>query len=248
MNVGARPSTARSATPEQNPNLVLNALPADVYARVQRSLKKVRVTLRQVLQEAGSPIEKVYFPTEGFCSILAVLHDGRMIEVASVGREGVAGATSAFDGLTTAPAATMVQGAMDSCFAMDAGAFQREMERRGPFYELLTQHIHAFISIAMQSTACNAVHSVEQRLARWLLTAADHMESDEFDLTQEFAAMMLGASRQTVTLAAGALQKAGALQYQRGRVMIVDRAKLERASCECYRTVAALLDSSTPRR
>src|SRR5213075_885166 len=109
------------------------------------------------------------------------------------------------------------------------------------FYALLTRYHLAFVGFIMQSTACNAVHSVEQRLARWLLMARDRMGSDEFPLTQEFVAIMLGASRPTVTLVASTLQKAGLIRYHRGRITIVDGEKLEEASCECYRTTTDLL-------
>ena len=130
---------------------------------------------------------------------------------------------------------------------MKADAFRREMERRGAFYELMTHYAQALVGFIMQSTACNAVHSVEQRLARWLLMARDRMGSDEFPLTQEFVAMMLGASRPTVTVVAGTLQKAGLITYHRGQVKIVDGEKLEAASCECYRTATDLLNGVTDR-
>jgi len=121
------------------------------------------------------------------------------------------------------------------------------MDRRGVFYELLTHYAQALVGFIMQSTACNAVHSVEQRLARWLLMARDRMGSDVFPLTQEFVAMMLGASRPTVTIVAGTLQKAGLITYHRGQVTIVDRKGLEAAACECYRTTTNLLNAVTDR-
>jgi CRP-like cAMP-binding protein len=130
---------------------------------------------------------------------------------------------------------------------MTANAFRREMDRRGVFYELLTHYAQALVGFIMQSTACNAVHSVEQRLARWLLMARDRMGSEDFPLTQEFVAMMLGASRPTVTIVAGTLQKAGLITYHRGRVTIVDREGLEAAACECYRTTTDLLNAVTNR-
>jgi CRP-like cAMP-binding protein len=135
----------------------------------------------------------------------------------------------------------MVQGETDTCYRMSADDFRREMDRRGPFYELLTHYAQALTGFVMQSTACNAVHSVEQRLARWLLMARDRMGTDNFPLTQEFVAMMLGATRPTVTVVAGTLQKAGLITYHRGHVTIVDGEKLEAASCECYRTATGLL-------
>jgi CRP-like cAMP-binding protein len=140
----------------------------------------------------------------------------------------------------------MVQGATDTCYRMDVGAFRRENDRRGVFHELITHFAQALFGFVAQSTACNAIHSVEQRLARWLLMAGDRMESDEFPLTQELAAIMLGASRPTVTVVAGTLQKAGVIKYRHGRVTIVERDDLEAASCECYRTATALLKAVTP--
>jgi len=117
------------------------------------------------------------------------------------------------------------------------------MDRRGVFYELLTHYAQALIGFIVQSTACNAVHSVEQRLARWLLMARDRMERDHFQLTQEFAAMMLGASRPTVTIVASTLQTAGLITYRRGNLTIVNGEGLEAASCECYRTTTDLLNA-----
>jgi hypothetical protein len=131
------------------------------------------------------------------------------------------------------------------CYRMSADAFRREMDQRGAFYELLIRYSQAFVGAVMQATACNAVHLIEQRLARWLLLAHDRMGTDEFPLTQEFVAMMLGATRPTVTVVARTLQKAGLITYRRGRVTILDRNGLESASCECYRAATRLLRGVT---
>jgi CRP-like cAMP-binding protein len=128
---------------------------------------------------------------------------------------------------------------------MTAGAFRAEMDRRGALSELVTRYASALVGFIMQSTACNAVHSVEQRLARWLLTAQDRMGSDDFPLTHDFIAMMLGATRPTVTVVAGTLQKAGLITYHRGHVTILDRERLEAASCECYQAATDLMKSVT---
>jgi CRP-like cAMP-binding protein len=117
------------------------------------------------------------------------------------------------------------------------------MARRSAFHELTTRYTHAHVGLIMQSTACNAIHTVEQRLARWLLMAHDRVGVDAFPLTQEFVAMMLGVSRPSVTIVAGTLQKDELITYHRGHVMILDREKLELASCECYRVVTKLLAS-----
>jgi len=167
-----------------------------------------------------------------------------MVEVATIGREGAVGVSAIFDGDGTASRSlSMVQAESDICYRMPVEAFRQEMDRRGAFYGLLTRYTQALIGLIMQSTACNAVHTVEQRLARWFLMAHDRVGVDSFPLTQEFVAMMLGVARPTVTIVAGTLQKAGLITYQRGKVTVVDREKLEAASCECYRTVAGLLDN-----
>ena len=171
-----------------------------------------------------------------------------MIEVATIGREGMVGISAVLGGRSTSSSAAIVQGATDTCYRMTADALLGELDRRGAFYDILTDYTEALIGFIMQSTACNAVHTVEQRLARWLLMAHDRMESDDFPLTQEFAAMMLGATRPTVSIVAGTLQHAGLIRYDRGQVRIVNRKRLEATSCECYRAATDLVQSVTSRR
>jgi CRP-like cAMP-binding protein len=245
MMVKRRPPSA-NRPPGDNRNLLLAALPADEYKRIAQSLDTIPLKLKSLLHRAGDPVEDVYFPGGGFCSMLTVLKDGSMVEVATIGREGMVGVAAVLDG-NPVSSTSMVQGETDTCYRMTADAFRREMNRRGVFYELLTHYAQALVGFIMQSTACNAVHSVEQRLARWLLMARDRMGSDDFPLTQEFAAMMLGASRPTVTIVASTLQKAGLITYHRGHVTIVDRRRLEAAACECYRTTTDLLNAVTDR-
>ncbi len=230
--------------PQPVHNALLAALPGPDYDRVAPALDIIPLTLKDVLHRAGEPIEQVYFPGGGFCSVLTVLEDGTMVEVATIGREGMLGVAAAFDG-HPAPSLTMVQGETDHCYRMTTKALRQEMDRQGALSEMLTHFSQALVGFIMQSTACNAVHSVEQRLARWLLMAQDRMVSNRFPLTQEFVSMMLGASRPNVTVIAGTLQKAGLITYHRGHVTIVDREKLEEVSCECYRTATALLRNVT---
>jgi CRP-like cAMP-binding protein len=240
-------SSANRPPPAENQNLLLAALPPEEYARIAPSLDIVPLKLKTVLHRPGEPVTDVYFPGGGFCSVLTVLKDGDMVEVATIGREGMVGISAVVERNASSPTA-IVQGETDICYRMSARAFRREMDRRGVFYDLFTRYAQALIAFVMQSTACNAVHSVEQRLARWLLTARDRMESDEYPLTQEFVAMMLGASRPTVTTVASTLQKAGLITYHRGHLTILDRKKLEAASCECYRTTTDLLRAVTGKR
>jgi CRP-like cAMP-binding protein len=228
-------------------NLLLAALPEADRDRLVPTLDVVPLRLKELLHKSGEPIEFVYFPGGGFCSIVTVLQNGSMVEVATVGREGMVGGMAALDGHSVL-SATMVQGETDICYRMTATAFRREMDRREAFYTLLNHYAQALVGVIMQSTACNAVHTVEQRLARWLLMAYDRMGTDEFPLTQEFVAMMLGANRPTVTVVAGTLQKAGLITYHRGRVTILNRQRLESAACECYRAATDLLRGVTSNR
>jgi CRP-like cAMP-binding protein len=225
-------------------NHLLAALPRNDYERIAPSLEVTPLKLKQILHKAGESVEDVYFPGGGFVSMVTVLENGGMVEVATIGREGMAGLPAALNS-DPSPVETFVQGESALCWRMPMSVFRREIDRRGSFHELVSRYNYALFAVIMQSTACNAVHSVEQRLARWLLTAQDRMEAKEFPLTQEFLAMMLGASRPMVTIVAGTLQKAGLITYHRGHLTIVDREKLEAASCECYRASADLLERVT---
>jgi CRP-like cAMP-binding protein len=240
------PSTRNRPPPSPLQNLLLAALPEDEYQRILPTLEVVSIKLKDILQKPGEALHHVYFPVGGFCSVVTVLQDGSMVEVATIGREGMVGISAVLDG-GPVPSASMVQAESSAWYRMTTDAFRRELDQRGTFYELLMRYAQAHMGFVMQSTACNAVHSVEQRLARWLLLAQDRVEKNDFPLTQEFVAMMLGATRPTVTLVAGTLQRAGLITYHRGHVTIVDRRGLERASCECYRTATSLLQAVTAR-
>ena len=238
------PKTPSAPRPPSPPllNLLLAKLPTIDRQRLLPSLTVISLVLKEVLHKPGEPIRHVYFPGGGFLSTVTVLKNGRMVEVATVGREGMAGGAAVMADLRVVPA-TIVQGAADVCYRMTGEAFREEFERRGAFSALVNSYAQAMVGGIMQSAACNAVHSVEQRLARWLLMAHDRMVNDQFPLTQEFAAMMLGTSRQTVTIVAGHLQNAGLITYHRGIVTIVKRGRLESASCECYAATTALFNA-----
>ena len=241
MALKRRPPSSNRSSPA---NHLLAALPADDYGRLAPTLRNTPLELKRVLHKPGETIDQVYFPGGGFASVVTVLKDGGMVEVATIGREGMLGMSAISNG-DPSPAAAMVQAEIDVCYTMSAEAFRQEMARRGAFYDLLTRYGQAMVGVSMQATACNAVHSVEQRLSRWLLMAHDRVGKDEFPLTQEFAAMMLGTSRPTVTVVASTLQKAGLIKYRRGHVTVVDRENLEAASCECYQTATDLLKAVT---
>jgi CRP-like cAMP-binding protein len=217
----------------------LAALPAESFDRIAPALDVVPLKLKQFLHKPGEPVRAVYFPGGGFISIVTVLNDGGMVEVATIGREGMLGVSVVLNG-DPSPSAALVQGETDTCYRMSAEVFRKEIDRRDAFHDLMARYAQALGGCIMQSTACNAVHSVEQRLARWLLLAHDRIGKNEFALTQEFVAMMLGVSRPAVTIVAGTLQKAGLITYHRGHLAILDRERLESASCECYRTATEL--------
>src|SRR5947209_5497927 len=244
MMAKRRPQSANRPPPGDSQNLLLASLPVEEYRRIAQSLDVVPLKLKNIIHRAGEPIEHVYFPGGGFCSMLTVLQDGGMVEVATIGREGMVGVSAVLDG-GRVPSCAMVQAESATSYRLTVDALRRETNRHGALYDLLTHYSQALMGFVMQSTACNAAHSVEQRLARWLLHAHDRVGKDEFPLTQEFAAMMLGAARPTVTVVAGTLQKAGLIKYRHGHVTIVDRQALEQASCECYLAATALLQAVT---
>jgi CRP-like cAMP-binding protein len=239
----AAPSQTRHP-PQTGPiaNDLLAALPREDLHRLSKSLVVVPLAVKQFLHRPGERIDHVYFPGEGFVSELTLLENGAMIEVATIGREGMVGLAAGSD-TRIAHSVAMVQHQMETCYRLPANEYRAEMDRDGPFSTLITRYMHAHVGVIMQGTACNAVHRVEQRLARWLLMAHDRILRTEFFLTQEFMAMMLGVARPTVTIVAGTLQKAGLIRYHRGRIAILDRDKLESASCECYQVTRNLLAS-----
>jgi CRP-like cAMP-binding protein len=247
----AKPGASRTKSRSKSPvnagvsNKLLAALPVGDYTRLALRFEMVPLKLKQFIHRPGESLKHVHFPGSGFFSELTVLATGEMVEVATIGREGMAGWSAGMDGAAV-PSATMVQAQMETCHRLSVPDFNREMDRHGAFHELVNKYRQALVGVIMQSTACNAVHSLEKRLARWVLMAHDRIEKDEFPLTQEFVAMMLGAARPTVSTIAGVLQKSGVIKYQHGHVTIVDRAGLERASCECYAASVKLLRGVVP--
>jgi CRP-like cAMP-binding protein len=211
-------------------------LPADEYARISPYLHATTMKARQVFHKQGEPIRDVYFPGGGACSLTKVMRDGKVAEIATVGNEGMIGA-SVFFGDELSAGEAIVQVADGEAHSMPVDAFVQEMSRRGAFYNRVIRYSQAFTTQIMQTTVCNGLHSVEQRCCRWLLMTHDRVRHDEFQLTHEFLAIMLGVRRPTVTLTAAKLQMSGWIHYRRGFMTIVDRAGLERASCECYDVV-----------
>jgi CRP-like cAMP-binding protein len=232
----------------KSPNRLLAALPADEYHRLQPLLKVQPLKFKQILQEPDEKVSAVYFPSGGVCSITHVMEDGRLIEIAVVGNEGMIGMTPFGGDDDLALGETLVQVPVLNLTAqvMSVPAFKREMDARTALYEIIQRWNKAFFAMTMQSAACNGLHTVQERCARWLLQTHDRIGSDEFQLTQEFLAVMLGVRRPSVTLVAGTLQHAGLIKYGHKKITILDRKGLESASCECYRAIKNQFDRILP--
>jgi CRP-like cAMP-binding protein len=220
-------------------NRLLVALPRDEYDRLLPHLDKVSLALRDILYEANGSIAHVYFPLIGVVS-LVIMESGFTLEVGIIGNEGMVG-TPVFLGSDHSPTKAIVQ-IPGEALRMDAKVFQKEMRRGGPLHGLVQRYTQGMINQISQSIVCNHRHSVKKRMCRWLMMSHNRAGADEFPLTHEFLAQMLGVCRPTVTAVAGTLQKTGLINYHRGRITILDRKGLEAACCECYEVVAKELD------
>jgi CRP-like cAMP-binding protein len=218
-------------------NRLLAALPAAEYDRLNRHLTTVAVRVRQVIREAGDVVKAVYFPNGGVSSNITTLPEGYGVETATVGDEGMLGVEAFLTPEAVAVGKTILQVGDTTFEAMTVGMFRREMAAAGPLRALVSRYTQVLLATSMQSTACNAHHDLAQRCARWLLMTHDRIRQPDFGLNHEFLAIMLGVRRPTVTFAAGALQEAGIIRYRHGRVTVIDRARLEEASCSCYSAV-----------
>jgi CRP-like cAMP-binding protein len=228
-------------TPGRPKNHLLAALPAEDFRRLLPYLETVPIRLKQVLQKPGEPVRAVYFLNGGAASIVTMLSDGTMVEAATVGHEGMLG-IEAFLGVgAVAPGKTLMQVQAPDTDAemLSVEDFRREVGGGGALHDLIGRYTQVIIAHLMQSTACNARHDVQQRCARWLLMTHDRMNEQDFNLSHEFLAAMLGVHRPTVSVAAAALQETGLIRYSHGRVTVRNRKGLEHASCECYAIIHA---------
>lgn len=216
-------------------NRLLAALPADIFDAVWPHLEHVLLPVKRVLIEPGTPVAHVHFVETGIVSTVASLEDGSLVEVGMVGREGLVGLPTVL-GIETAPHRSFVQVA-GSANRIETAAFARLLHEHSPLQDLLLHYTHAFMAQLAQSIACNSRHVIGERLARWLLIAHDRVSSNELPLTHEFLCQMLGVRREGVTAALQALVAAKIVAARRGHVTVLDRAKLEGASCGCYVTV-----------
>ncbi|MDT7849679.1 Crp/Fnr family transcriptional regulator [Methylophilus sp. VKM B-3414] len=229
-------------SPKQNH--LLNALPEEDYIRIQGMLEYIPMPLGQALYESGGHLKHVYFPTTAIVSLLYVLESGASAEIAVVGNEGILG-ISLFMGGETTPSRAVVQSA-GSGYRMRASLLKQEFNRAGVMMQLLLRYTQALITQMSQTAVCNRHHSIEQQLCRWLLLSLDRLSSNDLNMTQELIANMLGVRREGVTEAAGKLQRAGLIEYARGHIRVLDRARLEENVCECYQVVKTEFDRLLP--
>ena len=225
-------------------NRLLAALSVQDQALLQAYLADVTLEVGTLLQEAGRPIEQVYFPQSGMVSLLAVMTNGQAIETATVGNEGAVGAMSGFGtrlGFTRA----VVQAPLTAS-RMSSKDFRTAIQASDGLRQLMVAYNEVLLAQVQQTAACNALHAIESRLARWLLQTRDRTDHDVLPLTQEFLSQMLGVQRTTVNLALRQLQRAGVVRHRRGKVEITDRNGLEEVACECYAIVRDQLYAAIP--
>ena len=229
---------------QQRQNHLLAALSAEEYERLVPNLELVPMPLGHVLYESGSELRSVYFPTTSIVSLLYVMLDGASAEIAVVGNEGLIG-VALFMGGETMPNRAVVQSA-GHAYRLKGQLLKQEFNRSGELQHLLLRYTQALLTQMAQTAVCNRHHSLDQQLCRWLLLSLDRLPSTELVMTQELIANMLGVRREGVTEAAGNLQRAGLIRYQRGRITVLNRAGLEERACECYAVVKKEFDRLLP--
>jgi CRP-like cAMP-binding protein len=216
-------------------NQLLAALPRLEYQRLAPHLQPVSLSVGQILHEPGETIREVYFPNRAMISLVSMMEDGSTTEIGLVGNEGMVGLPVFLGGkFTTSLAIVQIS---DGAMKLDAEVLKEEFHRGGELQRRLLLYTQALLTQVSQSAACNRQHTIEERLARWLLSVQDRVQKDELPLTQEFIANMLGIRRSGVTVAATTLQRAGMIRYSRGKITILDQENLEATACECYRLV-----------
>ena len=216
-------------------NRLLAALPPKAFSLFEPGLRASTFEQGAIVQEAGEPVDQIYFPQTGMISLLVITQEGVGIEAASIGREGAVGLHRGLGKRRSFTRAVIsVPGTISH---ISADVFERAVDQSDTIKDIITHYTEVLWVEAQQIAACNAVHSAEARFARWLLQVQDRIDSDSLPLTQEFLSQMLGIRRTTVTLVARALQEAGLIRYKRGRIVILDRAGLEEAACECYQII-----------
>jgi CRP-like cAMP-binding protein len=226
-------------------NRLLHHLPASDLKRLIPELEQIRCQRGQILMDADSPLDHVFFPDSGVVSVVAVYADGSIIETATIGREGCTAVQAVF-GAKTSSVRLLVQ-IPASAEKMSRAAFTRAMGSMPSFQRLMYAYVQAFLEQVLVSVACNGAHSLKERLARWLLMMRDRSDDDALQITQSLLAEMLGVQRPTITNAARELERAGLIARGRRQVTILDRPGLVKASCECYQLVRSRVSFHLPK-
>jgi CRP-like cAMP-binding protein len=243
MRYGTSP-LARQAVEYGPSNRFLATLPPHDFSLLAPHLRTVALEQSVILQDAGEEIERVYFPHSGMVSLVAVMPTGATVETAIIGRAGAIGATAGL-GARKGFARAIVQ-LPGTAVWLSAHAFHQAANQSPAIRDLIVRYNDLLFAQVQQSVACNALHSLEARLCRWLLQAHDCVDGNAIPLTQDFLAQMLGVRRTTVNATANLLQSGGVIRYRRGLIQIVDRAALEDMSCECYAVVRHKIDKIFP--
>ncbi|MBD2309359.1 Crp/Fnr family transcriptional regulator [Chroococcidiopsis sp. FACHB-1243] len=232
--------SASNPPPIPAKNRLLAALPVEEYEALFPHLEQISLTFKQSIYQSNEPLEYIYFPSHGIISLVVIMEDGGVVEAATVGNEGMVG-LPVFLEADTIPSEALVQ-IPGNAMRMKADAFKAWVEQSQPLQKLLKRYTQVMMNSIMQTAACNRIHEIEQRCCRWLLMTHDRVGSDNFPLTQEFLAQMLGVRRPSVSVVASILQKAGLIRYSRGKIAILDRPGLESATCECHRVIKQEFD------
>jgi CRP-like cAMP-binding protein len=224
----------------------IDSLGEEDRQRLTRDVEAVRFKVMETLYEAGGSIDSVYFPLQSVVSILTRAQGTSGVEVATIGNEGLVGISLAWGAAELNSAEVLQVQVPGPALRIPAATFTAELARDSDLAGVVRRYTQAFVTQLMQQVACNGLHSIEERCARWILLTHDRVGADEFPLTQEFLAQMLGVRRASVTLVAGMLQQAGFIRYRRGRVTVTDRAGLEGAACECYAVLRGVFERLVP--
>jgi CRP-like cAMP-binding protein len=236
------PAIPNLADHGRSKNRLLAALPADDFRRVLPYLTTVPLRAKQELHRSGEPIQFVYFPNGGIVSIATVLLDGTTLTAAAIGNEGLVGGEAMLGGDAKSFGDSQVRVPDTDAERMSVESFRLAVSEPGVFRDLVGRFLHTLIALLIRNVTCRVRHEARQRCARWLLTIHDSMYGQEFLLSHEALAEMLGMQRSTVSTVAARLRQVGILRYTHGRVTVLDPQRLEAEACECYATVRALLD------
>jgi len=227
-----------SSPRETTQNLIIASLPPPDQERLRPHLQEIELVHGTILFEQDDPIEHMYFPTRGMISVVTTTPSGQTAEVGVIGREGIGGIEGILEGGGTALNRQMVQ-LPGLGLKIKAAVMKEEFDRGGAFQKAALSFTRGMMAQMGQTALCNRLHTAEQRLSKWLLMCHDRASDDVLGITQEFAAIMLGSNRTSVTIAAGNLQDKGFIEYSRGRIKMINRKGLEKFSCECYERIRA---------